>query len=125
MEIKQKVQFVSDKFVSPLEFLPAIGFSFLPLHAYNCILRLISFQGAEKGKQLLTNACFKAVNQSIGRAIRHANDYAAIILLDARFLSTDSQAQLPDWIRKKYERCTSLGKCIGSISKFFISKRSV
>jgi chromosome transmission fidelity protein 1 len=29
----------------------------------------------------------KAVNQSVGRAIRHREDYAAIIFLDHRFTS--------------------------------------
>ena len=30
------------------------------------------------------NLCMKAVNQSVGRAIRHKEDYAAIIFLDHR-----------------------------------------
>ncbi|XP_035710970.1 ATP-dependent DNA helicase DDX11 isoform X2 [Folsomia candida] len=54
LEIKEKVKFVSSRL------------------------------GSEKGNQLLTNMCSKAVNQSIGRAIRHSSDYAAIILLDHR-----------------------------------------
>ena len=37
--------------------------------------------------------CMRAVNQSIGRAIRHARDYAAIVLADARW--TKPGAQLP------------------------------
>ena len=31
------------------------------------------------------NLCMKAVNQSVGRAIRHKEDYAAILFLDHRF----------------------------------------
>ena len=34
--------------------------------------------------QYYENLCMRAVNQSIGRSIRHAKDYAAIILVDQR-----------------------------------------
>ncbi|RWS27804.1 Chl1p-like protein, partial [Leptotrombidium deliense] len=35
-----------------------------------------------EGQKYYLNACMKAVNQSIGRVIRHSRDYATIILLD-------------------------------------------
>ena len=45
-------------------------------------------QSAAEGKVLAReyyeNACMRAVNQSIGRAIRHKGDWAAIVLLEAR-----------------------------------------
>ncbi|KXZ56265.1 hypothetical protein GPECTOR_1g231 [Gonium pectorale] len=37
------------------------------------------------GRQYYEGLCVKAVNQCVGRAIRHAGDYAAIVLVDARY----------------------------------------
>jgi chromosome transmission fidelity protein 1 len=53
------------------------------------------------GQAYYQNLCMRAVNQSVGRAIRHANDYAAVVLLDQRY-TTDHRiwAGLPNWIQK-------------------------
>ncbi|EPE04373.1 dna repair helicase [Ophiostoma piceae UAMH 11346] len=53
----------------------------------------------EASREYYENACMRAVNQSIGRAIRHQNDYASIILLDRRFGSDRIRSKLPGWIR--------------------------
>lgn len=43
--------------------------------------------------------CLRSVNQSIGRAIRHANDYASIVLMDVRYPQQDAIANgLPKWL---------------------------
>lgn len=53
-----------------------------------------------------TNACMRAVNQSIGRAIRHANDYGTILLFDSRWERKEGgrgeelRGLLPGWIRE-------------------------
>ncbi len=53
------------------------------------------------GQVYYQNLCMRTVNQSIGRAIRHANDYAAIVLADFRY-ATDTRIWrgLPQWLRK-------------------------
>jgi chromosome transmission fidelity protein 1 len=53
------------------------------------------------GQAYYQNLCMRAVNQSVGRAIRHSKDYAAIILIDQRY-TTDSRiwSGLPNWIKK-------------------------
>lgn len=47
----------------------------------------------------------RAVNQAIGRVIRHRHDYGAIILLDTRFSSKHAVGQLPLWLRNQVEVC--------------------
>lgn len=53
-----------------------------------------------------TNACMRSINQSIGRAIRHANDYGAILLFDSRWEKKEGgrgeelRGLLPGWIRE-------------------------
>lgn len=42
--------------------------------------------------------CFKTVNQSIGRAMRHKNDYAAIVLLDHRYEEPYYRKMLPEYV---------------------------
>ncbi|KAK7294199.1 hypothetical protein RJT34_17085 [Clitoria ternatea] len=63
---------------------------------------------SHRGKEYYENLCMKAVNQSIGRAIRHINDYAAILLVDTRYASDSSKrsfahpiTKLPQWIRDR------------------------
>jgi chromosome transmission fidelity protein 1 len=61
-------------------------------------------QAVEKsitGQAYYQNLCMRAVNQSVGRAIRHANDYAAIVLLDQRYQSDGRiWSGLPNWLKK-------------------------
>ncbi|KAI8613865.1 helicase C-terminal domain-containing protein [Chytriomyces sp. MP71] len=45
------------------------------------------------------NLCMRALNQSIGRAIRHKDDYAAIYLIDKRFSNKKVRDKLPGWIQ--------------------------
>ncbi|KIX92272.1 uncharacterized protein Z520_12018 [Fonsecaea multimorphosa CBS 102226] len=49
-------------------------------------------------REYYENACMRAVNQSIGRVIRHRNDYAAILMVDRRFSSERISRKLPGWI---------------------------
>ncbi|KAM0787777.1 hypothetical protein ACM66B_003832 [Microbotryomycetes sp. NB124-2] len=53
---------------------------------------------SDPGQVLYNNLAFRAVNQSIGRAIRNVNDWAAIILLDERYSQPSKRAQLPSWL---------------------------
>jgi regulator of telomere elongation helicase 1 len=61
----------------------------------------------------------RAVNQALGRVIRHRSDYGAIILADERFAFSRVQSQLSVWIRPHVQRHESFGKglarCVGAL----------
>ncbi|XP_051886100.1 ATP-dependent DNA helicase DDX11 [Pristis pectinata] len=81
--------------------------------------------GKSPGKVLLENLCMKAVNQSIGRAIRHREDYANIVLLDHRYTQPRILSKLPVWIRGRTQTEVSFGPALGAIGKFFKDRKSL
>lgn len=80
------------------------------------------------GQAYYQNLCMRTVNQSVGRAIRHANDYAAIILADFRY-QTDTRIWrgLPAWLRKGCKVPTQgdavFGKVTKDVRSFFAEKK--
>ncbi|KAL6285742.1 hypothetical protein ACE6H2_010132 [Prunus campanulata] len=79
-----------------------------------------------RGKEYYENLCMKAVNQSIGRAIRHINDYAAILLVDTRYASDSSKrnfchptSKLPQWIKDRFVASTDYGEVHRMLHQFF------
>lgn len=82
--------------------------------------------GKAAGREFYENACMRAVNQSIGRAIRHQNDFASIILLDRRYRTERITSKLPGWIRQSIVQSKgdeSFHDVIDSLETFFQSKR--
>ncbi|XP_062050801.1 ATP-dependent DNA helicase DDX11 [Lepus europaeus] len=74
------------------------------------------------GKALVENLCMKAVNQSIGRAIRHQRDFASIVLLDQRYARPSVLAKLPAWIRDRVEVKAAFGPAFAAVRKFHREK---
>uniref|UniRef100_A0A4X1UHK0 DEAD/H-box helicase 11 n=1 Tax=Sus scrofa TaxID=9823 RepID=A0A4X1UHK0_PIG len=77
---------------------------------------------AAPGKALVENLCMKAVNQSIGRAIRHQKDFASIVLLDQRYARPPILAKLPAWIRDRVEVKATFGPAFAALRKFHREK---
>ena len=76
------------------------------------------------GRSYYRNLCMRAVNQSVGRAIRHAKDYAAIILLDERYTTDESVwSALPTWLTRSSNasRKGSFTECESALQTFFRS----
>ncbi|KAI9141155.1 helicase C-terminal domain-containing protein [Paraphysoderma sedebokerense] len=81
-------------------------------------------KNSNASQEYYENLCMRAVNQSIGRAIRHKNDYASIILLDKRFvISSRIKNKLPTWISRDLKNAKSFGMLMGEVGKFFRSKK--
>ncbi|XP_073932407.1 ATP-dependent DNA helicase DDX11 isoform X2 [Castor canadensis] len=77
---------------------------------------------APPGKALVENLCMKAVNQSIGRAIRHQRDFASIVLLDQRYARPSVLTKLPAWIRDRVEVKATFGSAFAAMRKFHRQK---
>ncbi|KAJ7163289.1 helicase C-terminal domain-containing protein [Mycena filopes] len=73
--------------------------------------------------ELYENLCMNAVNQSIGRAIRHRGDWASLILLDQRYGSPSIRAKLPKWIGGSVTVADGFGQVIRELGSFYKSKK--
>ena len=74
------------------------------------------------GNEYYENLCMKAVNQSIGRSIRHIKDYAVTILIDSRYQQKKIIDKLPEWIRTNLKSFPNYGKTHCEINNFFKEK---
>ncbi|XP_062554227.1 ATP-dependent DNA helicase DDX11 [Armigeres subalbatus] len=75
------------------------------------------------GNEYYENLCMKAVNQCIGRAVRHIRDYASVVLLDTRYGSNDKiRKKLPSWISAGMQCVERYGQAHGSLVRFFKDK---
>lgn len=61
----------------------------------------------------------RAVNQAIGRVIRHKNDYGAILLCDSRFNNYRLKNQLSSWLRDYCTTSVKFGETVGEVCRFF------
>ncbi|CAD7091451.1 unnamed protein product [Hermetia illucens] len=69
----------------------------------------------------------RAVNQAIGRVIRHKDDYGAILLCDSRFSMSSQRSQLSAWIQTHLQNTqppSNFGQFISEMSRFFRNAQS-
>ncbi|KAJ1548231.1 hypothetical protein HK096_009100 [Nowakowskiella sp. JEL0078] len=79
------------------------------------------------GNDWYMQQAIRAVNQAIGRVIRHKNDFGAILLCDERFSTPLNIGKLSMWIRPfvniYVKSLTSFGEVQGLLAKFFKNNR--
>ncbi|KAL3666229.1 hypothetical protein V7S43_009014 [Phytophthora oleae] len=66
----------------------------------------------------------RAVNQAIGRVIRHRHDYGAIILLDERFALKQQQECLSKWLQPYCHTCRGYGAAHIGLTRFFKTNKT-
>lgn len=76
-------------------------------------------EASHAAREFMENICMKAVNQSVGRAIRHANDYANIYLLDVRYGRSNFRDKLSHWVQDSIKPEHITHQVISSTKAFF------
>lgn len=85
--------------------------------------------GGKASREHAENVCMRAVNQAIGRAIRHKGDWASILLFDARYAQERVQTKLPGWIKASLPEQGRAGSgqvrgVADDVTRFFASRRT-
>ncbi|EMC96045.1 hypothetical protein BAUCODRAFT_514453 [Baudoinia panamericana UAMH 10762] len=81
-------------------------------------------RGELKGKasrEHAENVCMRAVNQAVGRVIRHKDDWASIVLMDSRYLQSRIRQKLPGWIKDCFpaDSASKVDGVVGDVAAFF------
>ena len=72
------------------------------------------------GRMYYEGRCIKAINQSIGRAIRHSMDWSSVILLDSRYSKPEVLGALPAWIRSQARPSACTAELEIELKSFFL-----
>uniref|UniRef100_A0A8B9FFU7 Regulator of telomere elongation helicase 1 n=1 Tax=Amazona collaria TaxID=241587 RepID=A0A8B9FFU7_9PSIT len=77
------------------------------------------------GREWYNQQASRAVNQAIGRVIRHRQDYGAIFLCDERFSTSNVRCKLPSWVRPYVNVYDNFGHAVRSVSIFYRAAQEV
>ncbi|GFG37048.1 hypothetical protein Cfor_05438, partial [Coptotermes formosanus] len=76
-------------------------------------------RGLKSGAEWYETQAYRALNQALGRCIRHRNDWGALIIIDRRFLTEERHLQgLSKWIRRRMQRFPTFEKLHYSLKNF-------
>lgn len=68
---------------------------------------------------------FRALNQALGRCIRHRNDWGAVIFLDQRFNSQRNIQKLSKWVRPSVKSFNQFADGLDHLKQFMKSKGAI
>ncbi|XP_035937668.2 Fanconi anemia group J protein isoform X1 [Halichoerus grypus] len=77
-------------------------------------------RGLLPGRQWYDIQAYRALNQALGRCIRHKNDWGALILVDDRFRSNPSRyiSGLSKWVRQQIQHHSTFESALESLAEF-------
>ncbi|CDR97326.1 DNA repair helicase (rad3) family protein, putative [Babesia bigemina] len=82
-------------------------------------------KGAERGKgeevmSLWYNSqAIRAVNQAVGRSLRHIKDYGAVVLADRRYALSNLRKGISGWVTRNMEISDTMASCELDLRNFF------
>ncbi|PON35161.1 DNA helicase (DNA repair), Rad3 type [Trema orientale] len=76
------------------------------------------------GEDWYSQQASRAVNQAVGRVIRHRHDYGAIIFCDERFSHSNRQSQISLWIQPHLKCYSKFGDVVFTLTRFFREGRN-
>ena len=71
------------------------------------------------GNQWYAQQAWRALNQAVGRVIRHRLDYGAVVFLDHRFKQPSNVANLPKWMRSAVTTFASNAAALSDLRAFY------
>ncbi|KAF7270391.1 hypothetical protein GWI33_016625 [Rhynchophorus ferrugineus] len=103
-----------------------IGLPYPPLKEPRVILKMDYLnQCHSKDKEYITGQDWynleasRAVNQAVGRVIRHRHDFGAILFLDMRFRSFKIRCQMPKWLQGHIKCASKFSDVVRDLTQFF------
>lgn len=77
----------------------------------------------QNGDAWYRQQALRALNQALGRCIRHKNDFGAIILADCRFAQRAVESSLPKWVQAAVAgaHCAHVAHALPRVRAFFES----
>lgn len=66
---------------------------------------------------------FRAVNQALGRVVRHGKDWGSVFLVDSRYSDRRYRGSLPGWVTRSLQPCEAYSQCLEGF-KAFVSSHS-
>ena len=70
------------------------------------------------GSSWYLQSASRAVNQALGRVIRHRHDWGAVLLLDDRFQADRQKSQLSGWVKSRVRNFNQFSDSLDNVRRF-------